>query len=117
MIHPEHVALQPWAQIMPSLRSIAQRLKEHLDDSNCASSEVRVFASSPQQLLLVLLDERCVKIAFLERIYGEGASEELNVRRQPDNVVVLEGHVERLDSFLSRGLVYDALRDHGIVVG
>ena len=43
--------------------------------------------------MLILLDKRGVKVAFLESIDGESAAEELNVRWQSDHVVVLEGLV------------------------
>ena len=117
VIHSKHIFLPPWAQVMPSSRTRLKRFKECLDNGNCSFSEVRVFASGFQERLLVLLDKRSVEIAFLESVDGESAAKELNVRWQSDHVVVLEGHVKRLDSLRTRRFVYDALGDHWVVVG
>ena len=93
MVHPEHIALLPWAQMRASLHSQAKSLQENLDDGYGASSEVRVLARSSKQRFLVLCNERSVKNTFLELIDGKGASKELNICGQADHMIVLKSHI------------------------
>ena len=48
MIHPKHITLLPWGQVMPSSRTRLECFKEGFDNGNCSFSEMRFFASSLQ---------------------------------------------------------------------
>ena len=86
---------------MASLGSHSECLEEDFDDGHSASSEVRILAGCPQKSRLILLDKGSVKVALLEHVDGEGATQELDIGGQADDMIVLKRHIESLNSLLS----------------
>ena len=64
----------------------------------------------------MLLDEGSGDVAPLELLDGERAAKELDVGGQADDLVVLEGFVERLDGLGPAWGVHNQLGNHGVIV-
>jgi len=97
--------------------TLTKRGQEYFDDGDCSATEKGALSRISQQLSLVLLDERSVEFTTPEVFDSECASQELNVSRQADYVIVLESRLECFNCLLAIGLMHDQLGDHGVVIG
>ena len=100
---------------MSTLRSEPKCFKEALDNCNCSLTRMRGLTCLAEQSLFVLGDEASIKITISELGMLDDSSQELDVGRHANHLVLLEREVALLNCRLSVFSVYNQFGNHWIV--